>query len=1081
MRKIFTLLIVAILATATSWAGITTYQHVFTTKPTVGDDKPLTDVDWNIKATNLNGFQKSYAGVQIGSKSSDGKITLTSPSAWTYKGGTKITEVRLWLNLGGTSITPTVTIGGKVATPAGTVTKNTSANSDWTKTSKVTFTPAADGESGVIEISVSSVKAGYICALEIDTYEDGPGKTPTTLSFGEGVDGQTFTKYIGEKGFTYTATLSPVVEGATIDYSSTDENVAFVLDGEVELQKKEGVATIKASYAGNDTYEKSEASYTIDLKKLPISFSIPSGTAVVAGTKVTLSTIEGATLMYQIDGGNPVDVNSNTTDITIEKGCTIEAVASYNGANEGAQATYSIKEVKTITSFEISGTPTKTNYYVGEAFDYSGLKASATFSDNTTEDVTANATWTLNPASFTDATQNEVTVTATYEGATDTKTYPVTVTSIENTKETAYTVAEAIKLIDNGKTDVWVYVKGIVSKIVTRYSTQHKNITFNVSDDGATTTPQFQFFRNQKDAENTYDEDPKIEVGATVIGYGILKKFNDTYEFDKGNYLVEYTAPAAKTLTSIAITGEPAKVTYETGESFNPEGLTVTATYDDESTADVTADATWTFDPATFTVVGENIEVAVKAMYKEMEATTTATVSVAKAPLKYFIDLTKDETTTATAEKIEWAKDVVTVSGVQAEGGTPANNYYPGTVGKTYTTTRFYKNSTLTFAPKAGITISSVVYEAASEKYANEMGSSNWTNATVKVEGEKVVITPTGGTTTFSATIGGTTGGKSFTILYEGTSTSTLAELAENGEEGKEYTVNDKMVVAKKFQKGDKNYIVVKDAAQAVRNLSAPTDDDKFFNINGNKQEEYAQNNWMLVSLPVELYNQVNEKNTVTSITGSLTEKFNVAMEATNVVFENATTDFAPNTYCPINFMGESSVKGTNQAYTSSYYFATPKANEYANVVWAVYNGTDGAFYLPVHQGSANAQEFKAAFKVDYSLNSVATPELVNGDMYSFEALVKEVAVPTTDAKSAPRKTAYDSTVAPSTKFVVYPLDLDANKVATGVNDVNSAKEVKGVSYFNMMGVESAQPFDGVNIMVTTYTDGTQSAAKVLR
>ena len=42
-------------------------------------------------------------------------------------------------------------------------------------------------------------------------------------------------------------------------------------------------------------------------------------------------------------------------------------------------------------------------------------------------------------------------------------------------------------------------------------------------------------------------------------------------------------------------------------------------------------------------------------------------------------------------------------------------------------------------------------------------------------------------------------------------------------------------------------------------------------------------------------------------------------------------------------------------------------------------------------------------------------------------------------------------------------------------------KEVKGVSYFNMMGVESAQPFDGVNIMVTTYTDGTSSAAKVLR
>ncbi|MDY4911667.1 MAG: hypothetical protein SO115_07265 [Sodaliphilus sp.] len=320
-----------------------------------------------------------------------------------------------------------------------------------------------------------------------------------------------------------------------------------------------------------------------------------------------------------------------------------------------------------------------------------------------------------------------------------------------------------------------------------------------------------------------------------------------------------------------------------------------------------------------------------------------------------------------------------------------------------------------------------------------------------------------------------------FTTIVKTAEVTTLANLAVNGAEGTAYQVNDVMVVAKKFQKNNKNYIVVKDAAQAVRNFSTPAG-DKFFNINGNKQEEYAQNNWMLVSLPVELYNQVNEKNTVTSITGSLTEKFNVAMEATNVVFENATNDFAPNTYCPINFMGESSVKGTNPAYTSSYYFATPKANEYANVVWAVYNGTDGAFYLPSHTtGSINVQEFKAAFNVDYSLNSVDNPTLTDGEVYSFEALVKEVAVATTDAKSAPRKTAYDSTVAPSTKFVVYPLDLDDKKVATGVNDVNSAKEVKGVSYFNMMGVESAQPFDGVNIMVTTYTDGTSSAAKVLR
>lgn len=189
---------------------------------------------------------------------------------------------------------------------------------------------------------------------------------------------------------------------------------------------------------------------------------------------------------------------------------------------------------KKVKSLAITGELTNKEYFVGDAFSADGLKVNATYDDDTQEDVTTKANWTLSPATFTEVGAVSVTATATYGGVSAETTCPVTVKTIANTKETAYTVAEAIKLIDNGKTGVWVYVKGIVSKIVTPYSTQYKNITFDVSDDGATTTPQFQFFRNQKDAENTYAEDPNIEVGATVIGYGILKKFNDTYEFDKG-------------------------------------------------------------------------------------------------------------------------------------------------------------------------------------------------------------------------------------------------------------------------------------------------------------------------------------------------------------------------------------------------------------------------------------------------------------------------------------------------------------------------------------------------------------------
>ena len=54
------------------------------------------------------------------------------------------------------------------------------------------------------------------------------------------------------------------------------------------------------------------------------------------------------------------------------------------------------------------------------------------------------------------------------------------------------------------------------------------------------------------------------------------------------------------------------------------------------------------------------------------------------------------------------------------------------------------------------------------------------------------------------------------------------------------------------------------------------------------------------------------------------------------------------------------------------------------------------------------------------------------------------------------------------------------NTTPTAITDVNS-KAVKSVKYVNIAGMESNVPFDGVNIVVTTYTDGTKAAAKVIK
>lgn len=335
------------------------------------------------------------------------------------------------------------------------------------------------------------------------------------------------------------------------------------------------------------------------------------------------------------------------------------------------------------------------------------------------------------------------------------------VPSIANTKETAYTTAEAIAFIDKTSeaqlTDEIVYVKGIVSKI-DFYNQQFKSITYWLDDN------KFQVYSGKGLDAKDFNSQDDIEIGANVIICGKIKKYNKTYEFDKENYLVEYKAPVEKVLKSIAISGEATKTTYTEGEAFDPTGLVVTATYEDESTEDVTGRVKWTFNPETL-ALGKT-EVNVTATYGEKTVSKTVVVTVTEAPKTVVIDLTKDNTTTANANKLEWLGEIVSVTANRAGAGTSANNYYPGTKGKNYTSTRFYTSSTLTFAPAPFVVLGEITYEATSENYATAMAGSTWTNATAKVNGKSVTITPEDGSKPVSAVIGANTGGNSFSIAY---------------------------------------------------------------------------------------------------------------------------------------------------------------------------------------------------------------------------------------------------------------------------------------------------------------------------
>lgn len=1026
MRKIFTLLIVAILATATSWAA-TTGTIKFGTNNVKIDKASVTAADdqgnsWKITTVGTTSFSQQPTYSQVGKKDEPAKtITFTT----TLSKDVKVTSLSAKFGgFKGTAGTIKLSVG---STEVGT--GNLSATKD------VTVTSTSEASGTQLSVTVKNIAKGVKCYNISYTYEDESGKTPTQLSW----SAPTATVDLASEVKEF-PTLTKNPESLTgITYSSSNADVATVNEatGEIAIVAC-GQTTIKAAYAGDDTYASSSANYTLRVVDnsiaageytFPInnwfwatnytgSFKVEKGSLKLQGQQNGISISLGnvnSTNAY-VNDNETLTYSSYMMTVNAPEGYVLKKIEfvgtkwqsstlNASAGNMGAQKIWSgnvssvefyfagiceIKNVKiayekaapakTLTSIAITGEPAQTEYTEGDAFSAKGLVVTATYDDASTAVVTADATWSFEPATLA-ASTTSVTATATYNEKTASETYNVTVKEIPTYTYTWMVNGTEVKksaLKEGAAVEVPANPENIADKVFTGWVTT-ATVDANVAPTYA-----------------TIDETAKANTTYYAVFATLKQGAGEKWVKKAASEITEEGVYALITKDGKAFNGEIIDASGSTADKGNGKSTTDAFIFDSNNEATSAPKGTCEL---TFVKNGEG--------FKMLNADKTQCL--------YSYQNAKESLSWNAADK--------------------ENSYW------------FFYDNNWTYKQSATTYTYLRVYNSTFRTY-------------VKNNSNQDIY--------FAQKVAGA-GYADFTTIVKAAEVTTLAKLAVNGAEGTAYQVNDEMVVAKKFQKGDKNYIVVKDAAKAVRNFSTPAAGDKFFNINGNKQEEYAQNNWMLVSLPVELYNQVKEKNTVTSITGTLTEKTNVAMEATKVVFENVTNDFAPNTYCPINFLGKSSVKGANPAYTSSYYFATPKANEYANVVWAVYNEHDGAFYIPEHQGSVNAQGFYAAFCVDYSLNSVDNPELTDGSVYSFEALVKE------ETRSTPIYGAI------STKFVVYPLDLDDTKVATGVNDVNSAKEVKGVSYFNMMGVESAQPFDGVNIMVTTYTDGTSSAAKVLR
>lgn len=367
---------------------------------------------------------------------------------------------------------------------------------------------------------------------------------------------------------------NPNSSGKARFYTSETVNTPFtptVGDNDVFTLKNNNNNNSKDFILQYNSTDPRFAPYTSNQKKV-VLYKKAVSSVVVSGTPIKTEYQAGEEFLTK---GLVVTVNYvDGTNRTVKNGVkwTIDPAAltagltivSVKATADGVESTphpvnVVVSAAKTLTEIKVSGTPEE--FWKGDAFNHNGITVTAKWDDGTKSDVTSESEFST-PEDMSTAGKN--TVTVTYKEKTT--TYDVVVKTIENTKETAYTVDEARDLIDAGKDlGTYVYVKGIVSEIVTPYSTQYGNITFNISADGNTTGNQFQFYRTK----NTLDGvayNPGIEEGREVVGYGELYKFGSTYEFKADNNLVVYTS-SNKNATLVAQQGG---YYYATFSSENP-------------------------------------------------------------------------------------------------------------------------------------------------------------------------------------------------------------------------------------------------------------------------------------------------------------------------------------------------------------------------------------------------------------------------------------------------------------------------------------------------------------------------------
>ena len=357
---------------------------------------------------------------------------------------------------------------------------------------------------------------------------------------------------------------------------------------------------------------------------------------------------------------------------------------------------------------------------------------------------------------------------------------------------------------------------------------------------------------------------------------------------------------------------------------------------------------------------------------------------------------------------------------------------------------------------------------------------------------------------------------------------STLANIESNGVVGNAYTVTDELIGVWAVNNDNSKLLWAKDQGNvSIDKRPAKTDDQTDYMVTHMKYQHYPwegydwdESNWVILDfgdLNDNPESYVGHKLMNKSVSGIYSDANNYTIKLSDApTFANRTESsldapdypgyagvhtesnygtkyaWAYNTYMPANFNeanlnriengvvvgAQSGPNALANMQNQQLYFMNPKIMEVAHI-WGVWDG-NGRFVIleTSFDGSQtiNAWDLHGAVDVlswDYNRmdqDVYGQPnELEAGIAQDFHALILR--------KPASNKLTSDAS---SATYGIIPLDMPQKGHPTAVKELTGNRVVKSTSYYNVMGMESSKPFEGINIVVTRYSDGSSTTTKVL-